>query len=225
MSMTYFVPDVPGLDSRVREEALNYRAYTEKYAEICDEIVVDFWKTSMPASCQDLACFTTIDEAIALARGALSESAVIAIRRRLQGYGILNGVVADLETFSQMLKQADIVLKEEVVAQDTKEVRGKIANMGVVRGIARIVIKKADIQKVQEGDIIVAKMTNPDYVPWMKIAAAFVTDEGGMTCHAAIVSREMNKPCVVGTKISTKAFRDGDWLEVDASKGTVRRIS
>jgi pyruvate,water dikinase len=72
--------------------------------------------------------------------------------------------------------------------------------------------------------VIVAEMTNPDYVPWMKRAAAFVTDEGGMTCHAGIVARELGKPCVVGTKIATKVFKDGDMLEVDAMNGLVRRL-
>lgn len=225
MSMTYFVPDVPGLPARVCEEALSYRARTETYAEICDDIVVDFWKRCMPSSSQDLVDVATVEEAVALFHGTLSNSAADAIRRRLHGYGILNGVVADLATFSLMLQASNIVLKEEVIAEDIQEVRGRIANTGAVRGIARIVIKKADIRNVREGDIIIAEMTNPDYVPWMKIAAAFVTDEGGMTCHAAIVSREMGKPCVVGTKISTKIFRDGDLLEVDGTKGVVRRVS
>jgi len=58
----------------------------------------------------------------------------------------------------------------------------------------------------------------------MQRAAAFVTDEGGITCHAAIVAREMKKPCVIGTKIATKIFKDGDIVEVDADKGIVRKI-
>tara|TARA_Y100000310_G_scaffold338021_1_gene426573 strand:- start:1597 stop:1776 length:180 start_codon:yes stop_codon:yes gene_type:complete len=58
----------------------------------------------------------------------------------------------------------------------------------------------------------------------MKKAAAFVTDEGGVTCHAAIVSREMKKPCIIGTKIATKVLKDNDLVEVDANKGIVRKI-
>ena len=65
-------------------------------------------------------------------------------------------------------------------------------------------------------------MTTPDYIPAMKKAAAFVTDEGGITCHAAIIAREMKKPCIVGTKIATKVLHDGDLVEVDADKGVVR---
>lgn len=65
-------------------------------------------------------------------------------------------------------------------------------------------------------------MTTPDFVPIMKRASAFVTDEGGITCHAAIVSREMKKPCIIGTKIATQVLKDGDLVEVDADKGVVK---
>jgi len=58
----------------------------------------------------------------------------------------------------------------------------------------------------------------------MKKAVAFVTDEGGITCHAAIISREMKKPCIIGTKIATRALKDGDLVEVDANKGVVRKV-
>ena len=67
-------------------------------------------------------------------------------------------------------------------------------------------------------------MTTPDMVPIMKKAAAFVTDEGGITCHAAIVSREMKKPCIIGTKIATKILHDGQLVEVDANRGIVKII-
>jgi pyruvate,water dikinase len=65
-------------------------------------------------------------------------------------------------------------------------------------------------------------MTRPEYISAMKKAAAIVTDEGGITCHAAIVSRELKKPCIIGTKIATKVLKDGDLVEVDADKGIVK---
>ena len=65
-------------------------------------------------------------------------------------------------------------------------------------------------------------MTTPWYLPAMKKAAGFITDEGGLLCHAAIVSREMNKPCIIGTKIATKVLKDGDLVEVDANNGVVK---
>jgi len=77
---------------------------------------------------------------------------------------------------------------------------------------------------MQDGDILISSMTTPDMVPIMKKAAAFVTDEGGITCHAAIVSREMKKPCIIGTKIATKILHDGQLVEVDANRGIVKII-
>jgi pyruvate, water dikinase len=67
-------------------------------------------------------------------------------------------------------------------------------------------------------------MTTPDFVPIMGKAGAIITDEGGITCHAAIVSREMKIPCVVGTEIATKVLKDGDLVEVDADNGVVRKV-
>ena len=67
-------------------------------------------------------------------------------------------------------------------------------------------------------------MTDPDMVPAMKRAGAIVTDEGGITCHAAIVSRELQVPCIIATKIATKVFKNGDLVEVNATTGTIRML-
>ena len=68
-------------------------------------------------------------------------------------------------------------------------------------------------------------MTRPDYIIGIKKAAAIVTNEGGITCHAAIVSRELGIPCIIGTKIATEVFKDGDLVEVNANHGVVKKIS
>jgi len=67
-------------------------------------------------------------------------------------------------------------------------------------------------------------MTNPNMMPLIRKAKAIITDEGGITCHAAIISRELNIPCIIGTKIATKVLKDGDRVEVDADKGIVRKL-
>lgn len=103
-----------------------------------------------------------------------------------------------------------------------QEIKGTIANTGKVRGRIKIVESNQDIKKVQERDIMVTAMTHPNYIVAMEKASAFVTDEGGITCHAAIVSREMNKPCIIGTKIATKVLKDGQLVEVDANRGIVK---
>lgn len=105
-----------------------------------------------------------------------------------------------------------------------QELKGMSAYMGKVSGTVKIVLTVDDIDKVNEGDILVSSATNPDLILAMKKAGAFVTDMGGITSHAAIVSRELKKPCIVGTKFATKLLHDGDEVEVDADNGIVRII-
>jgi pyruvate,water dikinase len=95
------------------------------------------------------------------------------------------------------------------------------ASPGVATGVVKIVTGPENLDKITEGDIMVTVMTTPDMVPAMKRAGAIVTDEGGMTCHAAIVSRELGCPAVVGTKKGTKTLSDGMLITVDGGKGKV----
>ncbi|MFH1426726.1 MAG: PEP-utilizing enzyme [Candidatus Kerfeldbacteria bacterium] len=117
---------------------------------------------------------------------------------------------------------------EMMFGEDTKDeiqdIRGLSASTGKATGTARIVSSATEMGKVEHGDILIAVMTRPDYVPAMKKAAAIVTDEGGVTSHAAIVSRELGIPCIIGTKIATSVFKDGDQIEVNANHGWVRKI-
>lgn len=105
-----------------------------------------------------------------------------------------------------------------------RSVTGEIAYPGKVRGVVVCIDSAKDMSKMREGDILVSHATDPSVLPAMKKAAAFVTDLGGLTAHAAIVAREMKKPCIVGTKIATQIFKDGDRVEVDAEKGIVRKL-
>jgi pyruvate,water dikinase len=100
--------------------------------------------------------------------------------------------------------------------------RGLGASPGIASGPARIVTKLDHLDQVAEGDIIVAEMTMPDMVPAMKRAAGIVTDEGGMTSHAAIVSRELGVPAVVGSGSATRQIEDGQPITIDGDKGTIR---
>ena len=101
--------------------------------------------------------------------------------------------------------------------------RGFGASPGVSAGVARILHGPAEMDKLKPGEILVTTMTTPDMVPAMSRAAAIVTDEGGMTCHAAIVSRELGVPCVVGTREATKLISDGSEVTVDGKTGSVYR--
>jgi phosphoenolpyruvate synthase/pyruvate phosphate dikinase len=105
---------------------------------------------------------------------------------------------------------------------EIKEVKGMVANKGIVRGKVKIILSSADFHKFEDGDIIVTSMTSVDFVPLMKRAGAFVTNEGGITSHAAIVSRELDKPCIIGTQNATKILKDDDLVEVNANEGIVK---
>jgi len=100
-------------------------------------------------------------------------------------------------------------------------VRGLGAAPGRAGGAARLLHSLAEAGKLGAGDVLVTHMTSPDWVPLMRKAAAIVTDSGGMTCHAAIVSRELGIPCVVGTGDATKRLRDGELVTVDATHGVI----
>ncbi|WP_297092766.1 phosphoenolpyruvate synthase [Thermococcus sp.] len=119
-------------------------------------------------------------------------------------------------------------LKETETAQEAAEVeeaevilKGLGASPGIGAGKVVVIFDASEIDKVKEGDVLVTTMTNPDMVPAMKRASAIVTDEGGRTSHAAIVSRELGIPAVVGTKEATKKLKTGDYVTVDGTRGVV----
>jgi pyruvate,water dikinase len=118
--------------------------------------------------------------------------------------------------------------EEKKVAQDLKVsetpiLSGVGASPGIGTGEVKVLKSPKEIDKVKDGDVLVAKMTSPDYVPAMKKANAIITDEGGQTSHAAIVSRELGIPCVVGTKEATSRLKEGDVVTVDGASGLVYR--
>jgi len=99
--------------------------------------------------------------------------------------------------------------------------KGLGASPGVAGGPVRIVSDEMNLEVVKKGDVLVTAMTSPDMVPAMTRAAAIVTDEGGMTCHAAIVARELGIPCIVGASHATELLKDGEKITVDGSMGVV----
>lgn len=103
-------------------------------------------------------------------------------------------------------------------------IHGTVASPGYATGRVKIINKASEVKKIQKGDILVSVATNPSLLPAMEKAVAFVTDAGGVTSHAAIVAREMKKPCIIGTKIASKVLKDGELIELDTKKGDIRKI-
>ena len=123
------------------------------------------------------------------------------------------------------MKKNNLLVDIPKVDTGLKEFKGTPANPAKpLQARVQIVLNRDEIPKFKAGNVLVTTMTSPDFVPAMKKAAAIVTDEGGITCHAAIVSRELGIPCVIGTRIATKVLKDGEKVEVDAVKGIVRKI-
>lgn len=143
---------------------------------------------------------------------------------RKTAYGCLieNGIERII-TGAELREAMRLTLARE--AQEVSEIKGHVASKGgIVRGTARVMLSPKDFGRFNAGDILVANETSPDFVPLMKIAAAVVTDTGGITSHAAIISRELKKPCVTGTKIGTQVIKDGEQIEVDAERGIIRKL-
>lgn len=112
------------------------------------------------------------------------------------------------------------------IEKKIKELSGIVVSQSSkIKGKVRILTSVKNFGKMKKGEILVAAMTSPDYIVAMKKASAIITDEGGMTCHAAIVSRELGIPCIVNTKVATKVLKNGDLVEVDTTKGIIKKIN
>lgn len=116
------------------------------------------------------------------------------------------------------------IVSTETNSDQITTFEGQPAYGGKAKGRVKIINTIQEIAKMHAGNILVSHMTNPGIVPAMKQSLAIITDLGGITCHAAIIARELKKPCIIGTKNATHFLRDGDLVEVDANKGIVRKI-
>ena len=153
---------------------------------------------------------------------------VLEMKNRLKeqaGYMIAEKERNDVITSKEFVKKVRPILQTRV-ADNVKEIKGMCVSTGsgLVSGKAKILLDHHDFGKMKDGDVLVAPMTSPEYILAMRKAAAVVTDAGGMACHAAIVSRELGVPCIVGTKIATKVLKDGDVVEVNSNTGVIRKL-
>jgi phosphoenolpyruvate synthase/pyruvate phosphate dikinase len=140
-------------------------------------------------------------------------------------------LVKDLKKIFLSGHDATSIINEFVKNNLRDDIKGSIAYKGCVRGRVQIINIKnikmlsESMTKFKKGDILVTSMTQPNIVSIINKAAAIVTDQGGIISHAAIISREMKKPCIVGTKVATQVLRTGEMVEVDANNGIVRILN
>ncbi len=146
------------------------------------------------------------------------------LEKRRGGYIYYQGIVYAEINKNEFAKKHNlkIIQNNLITKEQTNEIYGKAAFKGRVIGEVRIVFEISDMEKINTGDILVTSMTTPDLIAISRNFSAIITDEGGMLCHAAIISREFKKPCIIGTKIATQVLHDGDLVEVDADNGIVK---
>ena len=149
------------------------------------------------------------------------------LKKRLESREVLLILIGkegklDCELFENKEAKKYLAMLHELLLDKHTEIKGTCACRGKAEGIVRIICGHTHFSKFKKGDILVAPMTRPEYVPLMKKAKAIITDEGGLTSHAAIISRELGKPCIVGTQIATHKLADNDRVVVDADKGVVK---
>lgn len=171
----------------------------------------------------------------------LSYEEVIYLRVKEFEDFIFNGVSPDLsqiplrkERFALVLDNGKIDLLNSVELSELEikskhlikegrksEITGQPAYRGIVEGPARVIKSVDQLKDVQDGEIIVADMTNPNYTVALHKAVGFITNRGGMLCHAAVLSRELKKPCIIGTGNATDCIKNGDLITIDADNGKV----
>lgn len=188
-----------------------YRELSDGFLIKLDQFVVNYLKQ------QQLSPFITL-EVLDKPKNATKK-----IEWMKNGYIFSKGKFLNI-SWGKFLKKNGFLYTEEALPTTTDIIQGNTAFLGFARGAAKIIFSPLDFKKIEEGDILISPMTQPTFTLILSKIAAIVTDEGGITCHAAIVSRELGIPCVIGTEIATKVLRDGDMVEVDATHGKVTII-
>lgn len=161
------------------------------------------------------------DEIITLLKGEnINEES---IKERINNHVM----IGYLDSVSLLVGKDALDFENKYLKSDIKKdkmFKGRTASPGYGKGKARIILENTDFYKMHTGDILISINTNPDFVPIMRKAAAIVAEEGGLTAHVSVISREMGIPCVVGVNNVTRELKDGNLVEVDADKGIVRKI-
>jgi len=226
----YYVPHInikfvtDYLDTELLEKAMpileEARHHAEPVLSRTEDFVISFAervasRTSLTTEL--VLCFTKAEMYNYFDTGTIPEREVLE-SRNLGAVTLVDGKSSEVFSGSDIAQFEDIVSPPKA----SNVLTGMIAYKGKVEGVVRIIQDPKSYKVFNEGDILVAGMTRPEYLHLMEKSGAFVTDAGGLLSHAAIVARELKKPCIIGTKIATKVLKDGDMVEVDAEKGIVR---
>lgn len=217
--------------SKAIRDFILLRTYTTGYSDnlffVARHSLFEAISDRLGIQVDDLIMFGYAEILEIIKRGHVLSGDLKIVEDRRTGFAIvwMNGNVETFRGKDILQLQAEIG-KTYKISKNSEDdsIQGTVACPGKVVGNVKVLLDYRDVTKVERGDIIVATMTTPDYISAMEKASGFITDEGGITCHAAIISREFNVPCVVGTVNATERLKDGQRIELDAYNGVVKII-
>ncbi|MDD5290598.1 MAG: PEP-utilizing enzyme [Patescibacteria group bacterium] len=198
------------IDARIKTENL-FNAIDSALRAYCKKIS---WETGYPIS---LTEFLIIDEII-----TYLTNKKIPNKKELTDRSKGLAIFCEGNNLNLLANTDYENLQKNLIGLTGDKLRGAAAYRGFAKGVARVVFDPFKVKRFEEGDILITGMTRPEFLPLMKKAAAFVTDAGGLLSHAAIIARELKKPCLLATKVASEIIKDGDLVEVDANKGIVK---
>jgi len=213
LGVSYFVSNlwINDIPVKKRKEIISL---CEKYRKLSDGILIDLDKYVVKfLKRNNLSLFTTLKDI---------ENPKKSVQKLWleKGFIFSSGNFLNI-TWPQFLSKNNFFYNKEQINTVDGVLQGSAVFPGLVKGLVKIVFSLSDFKKVKKGDILISPMTQPNFIPILSKVKGIVTDEGGITSHAAIVARELRKPCIIGTKIATRVLKDGDLVEVDANKGVV----
>jgi phosphohistidine swiveling domain-containing protein len=220
MAIIMVAADLSSIPENIKSDAMEIRSKTQKYTDAGDRIFVDYLIKRFPK----LYKFTNVltPEEVFDFPESISQNTLNLIAKRLNGCALINGKLVLKKDILRELRKQKLALEKIAINKDTPIIYGTSASNGFVKGKTRVVIEKDEYSKLKKGEILVTHMTSTDRIFEIKKALGIVTDEGGLSSHASIISRELNKPCIVGTKVATKILKTGDLIEVNANLGQIK---
>lgn len=202
------------ITSRLRDMLYDFRFNYDYIIHKSCDYLLEYVEKNLPNDLRLYKDYITIEEY----KSGIFPSIDI-LKRRKNGYIFFDNEIV-LENYDNWLKSKNI----NIVVDDDSTMKGQVIFSGNVEGTVCKVFCEDDFSKVKQGDILVTPMTTPKFVKVIKKVKGIITDEGGVTCHAAIISRELKIPCIVGCKNATKILQDGDLVKLNASTGKISII-
>lgn len=201
------------ISSELKELLIDFRNNYDYILYKANEYLHNKAKKILPKEYQEHIKFLFIEEVFQNKMPSLD-----LIQKRKNGYIFFDNNLELVDNIPIWLERKNIVIKSQ---QDGKIIKGSVAYSGKITGKVCQIYTKEDFKKFEKGNILVTTMTTPKFTPILKLAGAIVTDEGGITCHAAIIARELKIPCIIGCKNATEILKNDMIVEVNANEGII----